>query len=199
MANYCTNCVSVHAEPRSIAILVSAIKWRWLFETLIPYDEETLYDCLLEDYYWISNKDGHDYKDDWFKDRPYLQRRYNFRNKYWWSKRDVVDDVILHMEYDIKKWDLYVDYDSAWSPQLDWRQTLSEKLNLEVNIEFSEPWMWFSWRFKFKDWEEIDSEERDEDPYYGHGKECPTCWCMCDDYNPDDWLDEEHTKCIYCN
>ena len=103
------------------------------------------------------------------------------------------------MEYSVKEWRLQVDYDSAWSPQLEWRQKLSELIWFEVHIEFSEPWMWFSWIFDYENWEEVHSEEWSEDPYYGHWKECPTCWCFCDDQNPDDWLDEKHTRCIWCD
>ena len=205
MPNYCTNCVSVKAEPKKIAILVSAIKWRWLFETLIPQEYDVVLDWVLEDYYWYLHRnvsinwEPYNWKDDWFEECPYEQKWYTFRNKERGSKRDVCDDVILNMEYNVKEWRLEVDYDSAWSPQLEWRQKLSELIWFEVHIEFSEPWMWFSWIFDYENWEEVHSEEWSEDPYYGHWKECPTCWCFCDDQNPDDWLDEKHTRCIWCD
>ena len=205
MPNYCTNSVHVKAEPKSIAIIVSAIKWRWLFESLIPQDEDVILDWLLEDYYWYSHRDvskdwkPNDYEADWFKECPYKQLWYNFRRNNWWSKRDVVPDIILYRDYNIEKWDLHIDYDSAWCPQLEGRQYISELLNAKVHIEFSEPWMWFSWIYDYENWVEVHAEDWSEDPYYGHGKECPTCWAFCDDDNPDDRLDEKHTRCVWCD
>lgn len=204
MPNYCTNSVRVKAEPRNIAIIVSAIKWKWLFESLIPQDTETILDGILEEYYGYLHRDcskgwePHIWQDDWFEECPYKQKWYNFRIKNWWSKRDVEQWIVLYMDYNIQEWRLEVDYDSAWSPQLEWRKYVSKLLKAEVYIEYSEPWMNFSWRQRINNWKITEDTFFNDDAYYWHWKECPTCWSFHDDENPDDWTNEEHTKCIWC-
>lgn len=201
-----SNHVLIHAQPEQIKRIIDAITGEWLFQTFIPYSKEVLDDIELEKKYGYWNRDvrkdwePRDWKLDWYKECPYKQlwhhREYDNR----WTKRefklDSIDD--LNWYYNIEEGRMDFFYDSAWWPHYKARPIISEKCNAHITVEYEEPSMNFSWVMEYENWEEIQDVQY-EDAYFGRGKECPTCWCFCDDENEDDWLNEEHTRCVWCD
>ena len=206
MPNWNSNHVMITASRKDIKRIVDAITGEWLFKTFIPYSQEVLDDIELEKKYGYWNRDvrtdwePRDWKEDGYTERPYKQlwRQWQYDN--WWTKRDFILNNIdeLNWYYDEKDWSLDFFYDSAWWPHYKARPIISEKCHAHITVEYEEPSMNFSWIMEYKNWEEIKDEQY-EDAYFGHGKECPTCWAFCDDENEDDWLNEEHTRCIWCD
>ena len=205
MANICENHVHVEAKPEVIERMVKAIKWEWLFEEFVPYDEETKKDIELEKIYGYYNRDcskdwkPKDWTEDWYTECPYKQLWYSFRNKYRWSKWDIIDcDILYRMDYNIENGRLTMDFESAWCPHIEWREKISKDTWCKVHLEFSETWMEFSWIYVRDWWELIQQDDREWDAYYGNWKRCSICNTMRDNENSDDWMDEAHTVCIYC-
>lgn len=206
MPNWNSNHVMITASRKDIKRIVDAITGEWLFKTFIPYSKEVLDDIKLEKKYGYYDRDvrkdwePRDWKEDWYTERPYKQlwRQWQYDN--WWTKWDFILNNIdeLNWYYDEKDWSLDFFYDSAWWPHYKARPIISEKCHAHITVEYEEPSMNFSWIMEYKNWEEIQDEQY-EDAYFGHGKECPTCWAFCDDENEDDWLNEEHTRCIWCD
>lgn len=206
MPNRNSNHVIITASRENIKRIVDAITGEWLFKTFIPYPQEVLDDIELEKKYGYRNRDVRkdweirDWKKDWYTERPYKQlwRQWQYDN--WWTKRDFVLNNIdeLNWYYDEEDWSLDFFYDSAWWPHYKARPIISEKCHAHITVTYEEPSMNFSWILEYKNWEEI-LDEQYNDAYFGHGKECPTCWAYCDDSNEDDWLNDEHTKCVWCD
>ena len=206
MPNWNSNHVMITASREDIKKIVDAITGEWLFKTFIPYQQEVLDDIELEKKYGYWNRDvltdwePRDWKEDGYTERPYKQlwRQREYDN--WWTKRDFILNNIdeLNWYYDEEDWSLDFFYDSAWWPHYKVRPIISEKCHAHITIEYEEPSMNFSWIMEYKNWEEIQDVQY-EDAYFWHGKECPTCWVFCDDENEDDWLNEEHTRCIWCD
>ena len=206
MPNWNSNHVMITASREDIKKIVDAITGEWLFKTFIPYPQEVLDDIELEKKYGYWNRDvrkdwePRDWKLDWYTERPYKQlwRQWQYDN--WWTKRDFILNNIdeLNWYYDEEDWSLDFFYDSAWWPHFKARPIISEKCHAHITVEYEEPSMNFSWIMEYKNWEEIRDEQY-EDAYFGHWKTCPTCWCMCDDENEDDWLNENHTRCVWCD
>lgn len=201
-----SNHVIITASRENIKKIVDAITGEWLFKTFIPYSKEVLDDIELEKKYGYYDRDvrkdwePRDWKEDWYTERPYKQlwRQREYDN--WWTKRDFVLNNIdeLNWYYDEEDWSLDFFYDSAWWPHYKARPIISEKCHAHITVTYEEPSMNFSWIIEYKNWEEI-LDEQYEDAYFGHGKQCPTCWAYCDDSNEDDWLNDEHTKCVWCD
>lgn len=206
MPNRNSNHVMITASHEDIKRIVDAITGEWLFKTFIPYPQEVLDDIELEKKYGYWNRDvrtdwkPRDWKEDGYTECPYKQLWYNWQYDNWWTKRDFILNNIdeLNWYYDEKDWSLDFFYDSAWWPHFKARPIISEKCHAHITVEYEEPSMNFSWIMEYKNWEEIRDEQY-EDAYFWHGKECPTCWAFCDDENEDDWLDEKHTRCIWCD
>ena len=206
MPNWNSNHVMITASRKDIKRIVDAITGEWLFKTFIPYPQEVLDDIELEKKYGYWNRDvrkdwePRDWKLDWYTEKPYKQlwRQWQYDN--WWTKWDFVLNNIdeLNWYYDEKDWSLDFFYDSAWWPHYKARPIISEKCHAHITVEYEEPSMNFSWIMEYKNWEEIQDVQY-KDAYFWHGKECPTCWVFCDDENEDDWLNEEHTRCIWCD
>ena len=206
MPNRNSNHVIITASRKNIKRIVDAITGKWLFKTFIPYSQEVLDDIELEKKYGYRERDvrkdwePRDWKEDWYTECPYKQlwRQREYDN--WWTKRDFELNNIdeLNWYYDEKDWSLDFFYDSAWWPHYKARPIISRECHAHITVTYEEPSMNFSWILEYKNWEEILDEQYD-DAYFGHGKECPTCWAYCDDSNEDDWLNDEHTKCVWCD
>ena len=196
----------ITASHEDIKKIVDAITGEWLFKTFIPYPQEVLDDIELERKYGYRERDvrtdwePRDWKEDGYTECPYKQlwRQREYDN--WWTKRDFELNNIdeLNWYYDEKDWSLDFFYDSAWWPHYKARPIISRKCHAHIIVEYEEPSMNFSWIMEYNNWEEIQDVQY-KDAYFGHGKECPTCWAYCDDENPDDWLNDEHTKCVWCD
>lgn len=204
--NRCSNHVVIQAKPEEIKKIIDAITGEWLFKTFIPYSKEVLDDIELEKKYGFWNRDvridwaPRDWKEDWYTECPYKQlwRHREYNN--WWTKwefqLDNIDD--LNWTYNIEEWRMDFFYDSARWPHYKVRPVISEKCNAHIEVSREEPGMNFSWEAEYHNWVEESFIEY-KDAYFWNGKECSICWCFCDDSNPDEWLDEEHTICIWCD
>lgn len=206
MPNWNSNHVVIQAEPEDIKKIIDAITGEWLFQTFIPYPKEVLDDIELEKKYGYYDRDVRtdwepkDWKEDGYTECPYKQlrhhREYENRGTKWDFILEDIDD--LNWSYNIEEGRMDFFYDSAWWPHYKVRPIISEKCNAHIEIEREEPSMNFSWEAEYHNWVE-ESFTQYEDAFFGHGKECPTCWAFCDDECEDDWLDRDHTRCIWCD
>lgn len=209
MPNWVSNIVRIKVdEPKQMDLIIDSIRGDGLFQTFIPWTDEVRKDRDLERLYWwnwMEWRKKHWFLDNWlsrreawYKECPYKQLWYGWQVKNWWAKRDFKENEKWTPDYIDEDWtwcEIY--YDSPRRPHLLWRQKISEILWCTIEIEYSEPWCDFSWEVRYI-WWLIDEEEYYNDAFFGHWKECPSCWCVCDDMNEDDWQDREHTKCIWC-
>ena len=171
-------------------------------EKLIPYPKHILDDLELEHKCHEAEskyRQEHDWQFKSFrKEYPFKQLWYNRQCENWWQKWWLCDIYLEWKDNDKEVQDCYMYWWTPWWPEYPVVRRLSEEFDCDIEYGFDEPWMWFSWVYEYSKWELITCDDYD-DAYYGHWKECPTCGCMCDDDNPDDWLNHEHTRCIWCD
>ncbi len=173
-------------------------------EKLIPYSKEVLDDIELEKKYGFFDRDirkdwePRDWKEDGYTECPYKQLWYNWQYKNWWQKWWLCDIYLEWKDNNEGVQECCLSWRTPWWPEAPVVKKLSEVFDCDIEYCFEEPWMWFSWIYNYSKWE-LESEQDYNDSFYWHGKECPTCWAYCDDENEDDWLDDEHTRCIWCD
>ena len=170
-------------------------------EKLIPYPKHVLEDLKLEhkcNEVESEYTKEHDWQFKSFREEyPYKQLWYHWQIENWWQKWWLCDIYLEREDNDSEVQSCCLYWRTPWWPESPVVKKLSEVFDCDIEYCFEEPWMCFSWIYNYSKWE-LESEVEYDDPFYWHSKECPTCWALCDDENEDDWLDDEHTKCIWC-
>lgn len=171
-------------------------------EKLIPYPKHVLEDLELEhkcNEVESKYREEHDWQFKSFREEyPYKQLWYNRQCENWWQKWWLCDVYLNWIDNNNWVQECCLSWRTPWWPELPVVKKLSEVFDCDIEYCFEEPWMWFSWIYNYSKWE-LESEQDYNDSFYWHGKKCPTCWAYCDDSNEDDWLNDEHTKCVWCD
>lgn len=202
MPNWCFNSVRIKVKrAEDIQEIISAVRGEWLFQHFVPWSDEVRKDYIIEcifGYNWAevreklkSTKDHRqpmlDWKEEWFEQCPYTQKWYHWQINNWWAKRDFVEENFTPDEEG--ELEIWFSYDSPWSPHLEWREKISERLKCEIWLSFDEPGCCFSWERHWIDWDLVEYDDYD-DAYYWNWKECEICWWTYDLSNPEDWYEQ---------